>query len=257
MLNTIESTTIYRGNELVSDRLSFCVPVKEFKNLIDIAKKIKSQIIYAYVDTNLPNMVGVCGFDDTLNIFKTIVDESGKMPNMNIVDFAIRMTTLNQINKLIEEAPIDRVTFNCFVSGASIVNPYNGMTTREFIFVKEIICGDIIAPTLPLQTINQKVQKINLELQLGVHIFNQDLTNDERFISILESKAGDGLSNLIVGDTFLMISPSIVSVQKGDSVYVDIYLTNIGKLARFTVVKPKKKCTIYTTLRAMNIKRQT
>jgi hypothetical protein len=229
---------------------------KIFLNLIEVCKKLKSQIVVCYSE-NRPQ-ISICGFDESLGLLKNIEDYSGKLNGISLpVGFAMRSTHLNEIEKEIKENNIQNISIICVGSEEGSINPITNSFLPHFIFSKTIICGSVEIPLLELN----KLICINLRIQQELSFFSnvlisKELTNDSEFMEMQLTKTDDGLSTLHIGDHLVLVAPNMLNLIKDDEVSIEIRQANIGKFAIFNINKPKKKCNIRTIYRIMDIRKQ-
>jgi hypothetical protein len=229
--------------------IEYQIQPEVFLNVIEVAKKLKSQIIVFYSDQNKLNIYGL---DKTLSIFKTIEDHSNKLNGITFpADFAIETTQLNEIEKEIKEnnSPI---TIHCINSIDENPNLFF-LITSSFIFSKVIECGKLNIPLLKFNNLFAIICRITKELSFSKSLSYKELTNDPEFMEMQLLKTEDGLFKLHIDRHLVFVAPNMLNLIKDDEASIEILQANLGFFVAFTINKKKKKCIVKVIYRMRDV----
>jgi hypothetical protein len=223
-----------------------------FLNLIEVCKKVKSQILVCY---NSP--INIYGFHETGGLMKTIKDDSKKLDGIHLpIGIAIESKYLTAIEKEIKENNIENVSVLSVGSNDGAIDPCTRNFVSHFIFSKNIKCGDLIVPLLDFNRFYSIGYKIMQELCFGIIKEEKELTNDPEFLAMNSIKTDEGVSILRIGSQLLYIAPNMLNTVMGDEISVTIYNIDHSNLVVFTIIRKKKKCVLNVILRIMDMRKQ-
>jgi hypothetical protein len=226
-----------------------------FLNLIEVCKKVKSQIVVCLGNT--PQGVMIYGFHETIGLMKTIQDDSKKIDDISIpVGIAIESKYLNAIEKEIKEKNIETVSVLSLGSDEGALYPLTMNFVSYFIFSKNIRCGDLMIPLLDFNKFFDIGSRVVREISYSIIIETKELTNDPEFLNMCDTKTENGVSQLHIGSYLLYIAPNMLNIVAGDEVSITIYSANVGNIAVFTINRKKKKCILNVILRIMDMRKQ-
>jgi len=225
------------------------IPSQFFLNIIELSKKMKAQIITC---CSVNGIFFMYGLDKTVSVMKKIQDFSNKPLGELPIGFSIESKYLSEIEKTIKETNIEYISIMSLCS-EEITNGSNPF----YNFSKFIVCADLQVPLLEFSRYITTCLRIESVLAGTVSQYGYiELTNNEEFISILETKADNGVSPLHIGNHLVFISPGMLNVLKDDIVSVSINNTSLGSFAIFNIERKKKKCSVQIVFRVMDITKQ-
>jgi hypothetical protein len=217
---------------------NFEISVDTLSTLITVSKKMKSQIVVFY-KTGIDYPVEMYGFYEGL--LKTISDKKLECLNLPLIGIAIESKYLTELEKEINECKDGVVTIHS-IGDVRIFN-------------KSIQYRNVTVPLLEFWTYFETIHRVTEEIGCSPNIGTYILDANEEFLSMLETKSADGLSALHIGEHLIYASPSMLNVNKGDEVAIEIRKANVGKFAVFTINKPKKKCMVTVIYRILDLRK--
>lgn len=224
---------------------SMAVPLKEMIILDEYAKTTKATTLvvdgYTYYQTHKTIVWGVWG--EPMQAIKMITEGGPDLSQFNSpLRFAISSSVLSTFIKTAKDNGKEWIDFQ-------------GISTPSGMITKNIVIPGIMSH--PLYNCNEYSHKIGSTMQEfnmdTTMIGSYDLTSDLEFMKIMGRKSAQGGKMYNIGNTPVMIIPSMFKLNKGDTMGASVYQTLdlYTRMVLFDIHKKKQTITVLIKIRVL------